>query len=207
MTISSSDRERFQTTVSDFQPQIEEDMCLPTALKNVLDELATRTGESKLGLSLSRLNDICDYRSGFASSAERVPARLNPEISEIGFEVRTDTGLDFEDLQSVIENERTSLPIIDLHGDYFKHVEGYDPQPGIDGYPWSHTVIPFEVNSQVILFYDPFEEIFTRSSKVDVPPTKMEKSPVWDWWSRQDRWGMWIAQRDQAVIGQDLGGK
>ena len=42
MTITESDEETYQATVSDFQPQITADACLPTAIKNILDDVAER---------------------------------------------------------------------------------------------------------------------------------------------------------------------
>ena len=44
MTITDADIEAYQSTVSEFMPQIEPDACYPTAIKNVLDRLADRKG-------------------------------------------------------------------------------------------------------------------------------------------------------------------
>lgn len=113
MTITQSDRDAFQSTVEDFQPQINEDQCLPAALKNVLDDLANRH-DGDHTLSLSDLDDICDYREGAASSTRNIHARLNPEIREYGTEVKTATGINFDDLQAIIDEKDRSLPIVEL---------------------------------------------------------------------------------------------
>lgn len=97
MTITDVDREAFHTTVEEFKPQITEDMCLPTALKNVLDEFAERHGADS-PLSLSDLNDICDYREGSASTAYGVPTKLDPEIEEYGIKTCINMGISFDDL-------------------------------------------------------------------------------------------------------------
>lgn len=159
MTITDADREAFQSTVEEFRPQITEDMCLPTALKNVLDELAERHGADG-PLSLSDLNDICDYRAGSASTAQGVPAKLDPEIEEYGLETRISIGTSFEDLQAIIDDNDRSLPIVELDSAYFDSVDDYDPRAGVDGYQWDHIVIPFAVNEETVLFYDPYGEIF-----------------------------------------------
>lgn len=204
MTITSEDRERFDQTTSRFQPQAEEDACLPTALKNVLDNLSERVDQPRLSLSQSRLNDICDYRQDMGASARRVPNRLNPEISSTGYQVKIGTRLEWDDLQTIIEDEQSSLPIVELDSEYFNSVEGYNATAGPDGYQFNHVVIPFKVNTQKVLFYDPFEAIFTRSSNINVPPTKRDKAQFYEWWSRTEggRWTMWIVQRDQTLLGQ-----
>lgn len=180
-------------------------MCLPTALKNILDELAERQDNNHLSLSLKRLNDICDYRSGMASSARKIPSRLNPELRDSGHEVRIETGIGWDDLQGIIVDDRCSLPIIEVAPEYFDYVENYSPRSGIDGYQFTHTIIPFKVNSQKVMFYDPFEQIFTRSSNIDLPPTKFDKARLYELWSRGEstRWSLWISERDQAMITQD----
>lgn len=200
MTITESERETFHSTAADFRPQITEDMCLPTALKNVLDELANRH-DADSPLSLSDLNEICDYRNGAASTAQNVPALLDPEIEEHGLETRISIGTSFEDLQAIIDDNDRSLPIVELDSAYFDSVDGYDPRGGIDGYQWDHVVIPFAVNDETILFYDPFEEIFQRSSRIDSPPTERSKTQFYEWWTAAgSRWTMWLQRSDQQVL-------
>lgn len=200
MTITDADRETFQSTVKDFQPQITEDMCLPTALKNVLDEFAERH-DSDSPLSLSEINDICDYRAGGASTSHGVPARLDPEIEEYGIETRIIYNATFEDLKAIIKDDDRSLPIVELDSAYFESVDGYDPRGGIDGYQWNHVVIPFTVNEETVLFYDPFEGIFQRSSRIESPPTERSKIQFYEWWTTaSSRWTMWLQRRDQQVL-------
>lgn len=200
MTITDADRETFQSTVEDFQPQIAEDMCLPTALKNILDEFAERHG-SDGPLSLSELNDICDYRAGGASTSRNIPARLDPEIEEHSIETRIIYNASFKDVQAVIDDEDRSLPIVELDSAYFESVEGYDPRGGIDGYQWAHVVIPFTINAETVLFYDPFEEIFQQSSRIESPPTERSKTQFYEWWTAaSSRWTMWLQRQDQQVL-------
>lgn len=200
MTITQSDRETFQTAVEDFRPQIQEDNCLPTALKNVLDHHADRHGLD-LNLSLSDINEHCDYREGMGATARGVPAQLNPEIEDHGLEVRVSIGTSLDDLDAIIEDGDRSLPIVELDDAYFDSIDGYNPRPGIDGYQWTHVVIPFKVNTDKVLFYDPYEKIFARSGRIDIPPTERSQTEFYEWWSTPDtRWTMWIEQRDQQTL-------
>lgn len=200
MTITDTDRETFQETVTDFRPQITADMCLPTALKNILDELANRHNFN-MTLSTSDLNDICDYREGFAATSRNIPARLNPEIKKYNIEVKVAGGTSFQDLEAIIRADERSLPIVELDSAYFDSVDGYNPRGGSDGYQWNHTVIPFAVNDETVLFYDPYEQIFQRSSNIDAPPTERSKTQFYEWWTAAaSRWTMWIQLRDQQIL-------
>lgn len=200
VTITDADREAFRTTVDDFRPQITEDMCLPTALKNVLDEFADRH-DSDSPLSLSDLNDICDYRAGAAATAQDVPPKLDPEIAEYGIETRIMLNASFDDLDAIITDDERSLPVVELDGAYFDSVDGYDARPGVDGYQWQHVVIPFAINDETVLFYDPFEEIFQRSARIDNPPTERSKTEFYEWWTAANsRWTMWFERSDQQTL-------
>ena len=200
MTITEADRETFQSKVDDFQPQVHPDQCLPTALKNVLDEMAERHG-GKQPLSLSDLDDLCEYERGLASVARNIHARLNPEIEDMGVEVKTARGVNIEDLDAIINDDSRSLPVVELHQNYFDSIENYDPRSGSNGYQWFHVVIPFAVNDETILFYDPFCQILLRSSRIDTPPTERPQRQFFEWWTTSSgRWTLWIERKDQQIL-------
>jgi len=175
-------------------------MCLPTALKNILDEFADRH-DAESPLSQSELNDICDYREGNGATSYGVPDRLDPEIEEDGIETRITINTSLNDLQAIIDDRERSLPLVELDAAYFESVDGYDARAGGDGFQWNHIVIPFTVNEETVLFYDPFEQIFQRSSYIDTPPTERSKTEFYEWWSAaSSRWTMWLQRKDQQVL-------
>ena len=200
MTITEAERQTFEATVEDFHPQILEDMCLPTALKNVLDEFAARH-DAGSPLSQSDLNDICDYREGNAATTHNIANRLDPEIEEYSIETRITINTSLDDLQAIIDEHERSLPLVELDAAYFESVDGYDVRGGSDGYQWNHIVIPFAVNDETVLFYDPFEQIFQRSGRIDSPPSERSKTEFYEWWSSaSSRWTMWLEREDQQVL-------
>lgn len=85
MTITDTDMETYQATVSDFVPQIKADTCYPTAIKNILDELAGRKGLDGMSMSISDINELCNYREGMYTEEEIIPEALSRELSEFGF--------------------------------------------------------------------------------------------------------------------------
>ncbi|MDZ7731609.1 MAG: hypothetical protein U5K37_12905 [Natrialbaceae archaeon] len=167
MTITSQDRAFFSETAAEFHTQYELDHCLPTAVKNVLNELADRIDEPKLQTNMSDLNDHLDYREGAAAASDRLGARLDPLLEEHGYETRTMTGTSIEELAGIIDDQSASLPCCDLDPEYFATVDrGYAVESGVDRYGrWPHTVIPFAVNDSSVLYFDPFLEFFADDSE------------------------------------------
>lgn len=201
MTISPEDRERYEAIVSKFTPQPRPDMCFTAALKNVLDELGSRHGVNGISVSIQELNEIFDYRDQFASSTRDIPARLDPVLRDYGYDSRVVSGIGIEDLQAVILDDDRSYPIVDVHESYFETVVDYDPRPGGDGFQWSHVIVPFTVNHKEILFYDPYEEIFQRSTRVNAPPVEMSQSQFFELWSAPEtRWTMWVQREGQRTL-------
>jgi hypothetical protein len=185
---------------------LEEDSCLPTALYNILGDLEDRTGASGLDLSLTQVENICDFRPGMSSVVEGVCSRLNPEIESSKYKAKAETGLGFDKLDSILSNDNSSLPIIELDEDYLTSVDSYEPRPGIDGFNWLPVVIPFKINSDKILLYDPFEGVFAQSANAALPPREADKDMIWEWWSRgeRERWTLWLDEEEQLSLGHDF---
>lgn len=203
MTITETDEETYQATVSEFQPQITADGCYPTAIKNILDELAEREGHDEMSLSLSDVNDLCNYREGLYTEEEIIPEALTREVSEYGYQAVEASGaeMDYERLQQIIDDENSSLPIVELDPSYFDEVENYRVQ----GEPEStHTVIVFKVNDNKVLYYDPYENFFERSSRIDEAPYTWDKTSFYELWSgdREERWTFWLEKKDQSLLSQ-----
>lgn len=203
MTITDEDREQFRVTTADFHAQPEPDNCLPTAVKNVLGDLADRKDEPELEYSVSDIANQLDYQRGAAATSSRVASRIDPLIEDAGYEVKTMVGVDIDQLQTVIESEDRSLPICELHSEYFDDVDqGYSPEPGRDEYGrFNHVVIPMATNDESILFYDPFVHFFAAID--DSTGVAMERSMTefYEWWSRPEkRWTLWVEPMSQQTL-------
>ena len=212
MTITSGDLERFQTTAGDFHTQPEPDSCLPTAIKNLLDELADRKNESSLRYSISNIADALDYIETRASTSDHLAARLDPFLEDAGYEVNAMMGVGYDQLQKIIDSEDRSLPACELHEQYFEDIgqytDGYIPEPGLDGYGrWRHVVIPFKFNDDTVLYFDPYIQFFHNletlddSGAMNVPINAFN-----EWWSRPEkRWALWVEPMEQRKLGSSLG--
>ncbi|QCW04366.1 hypothetical protein [Natrinema pallidum] len=208
MTITEGDYEQYQETVDGFHSQQVPDSCLPTALKNILDEFAERAGESGLEFSLRQLNNICDYNKGMASTAEFVPERLEDKVGDNGYTAKVAINLDMSELSSIIDGDSSSYPIVELDPSYFDTIDEWDPRPGVDGRNWPHIIVPFKVNTDSVLYHDPFDEMMVRSSYVDNPKCEISIAEFYDLWSgqAQSRWTMWVQEKPQTTLDQIAAG-
>lgn len=201
MTITEDDREVYDSVASGFHSQHEPDMCLPTAIKNVLDDLEARHEIDGLSMSLSDLNDILGYEYEFATASKGLPEKLDPIIGEVGYTTKISVNIELEDLESIIQDESRSYPIVDLDDAYFDSVKNWNPRAGSDGYQWPHVVIPFAVNHEEVLFYDPMGEIAMKYPGVSSPPSERSYAEFNEWWSAPEtRWTLWFQREGQRTL-------
>lgn len=197
MTITRSDRDRYESTVTEFHVQSEPDNCFPTALKNIFDELADRKDEQGLRYSVSDIAEALDYVEHRASRSDRLASRLDPLLQEAGYEVNVMTGVDYDQLQTIIDSEDRSLPVCEFHEQYFEDVgqftDEYTPEPGLDGFGrWQHVIIPFKFNEETVLYFDPYIQFFHNLDTLDeTGAMNVPFSAFNEWWSRPEkRWAL-----------------
>ena len=207
MTIKEDDRKQFQATVNDFQKQHEVDSCFPTVVKNVLDELADRENDSAFRHSISDIGDALEYNEGHASRSDRLSNRLDPLIKGANWETCYMSGVDYSQLKKIIELDKYSLPICELHEQYFEDIGQYTDQyvveHGIDGSGrWKHTVIPFKFNDTKVLYFDPYISFFEDPRNLDDAGGLEVPIRVFrEWWNRPTkRWAMWFEPKEQSTI-------
>jgi hypothetical protein len=202
VTITDKDRERYQSRVTDFTAQPEPDNCLPTAIKNVLDDLAARKDKPGLSHSLSDLNDQLGYERGAATATHRLVSRIDPLIDESGYESNVMVGVGMDQLETIIESGDRSLPVCDVDSSYFELIEhGYSPEQGRDGYQFNHVVIPFALNEETILMYDPYMNFFNSSANSSNTGIELTFNQFYEKWSRpQKRWTFWLEPMKQQTL-------
>lgn len=209
MTIETADWNRYHEATEDFHYQAEPDSCFPTALKNIFDELADRIGEPSIRHNISDIADALDYENNRASATDRLSSRLDPLLEDGRYEVNAMTGMGYEQLNTIIDDDQRSLPICELHMQYFEDIgqytERYTPEPGLDGYGrWPHVVIPFKFNDETVLFFDPYIQFFhdlddiDESGALNVPLRAFN-----EWWTRPEkRWTLWAEPMEQLPMQQ-----
>jgi hypothetical protein len=204
VTISTEERKSYQTAVSDFWRQTEEDTCLTRAIQNITGELGRRHNVPELEVEHERIKRVCDYKPHWGASTDPLPESLNDIIQPHGYTARIETEIQREELADIVETDDASLPIVELSPAYLHHVEGYDVQAGMHGEAMPHTVVVFTINHETIQFFDPFEDFYSPPQEGGAPPSQLPKSKFYQWWSGREskRWTMWVEQVPQQTLDQ-----
>jgi hypothetical protein len=210
VTITQSEEDSFQAEISDFHAQHFEDQCYPAAVKNIVDRLATRKNKEGMSVSLSEVNDICGYKRGLQCEEDMIPPRLTNAVTDYGYEavVKTAPEMDLEQLEIIIQDDDTSLPIVELDPEYFRRVsevvDGYEAQPD-PGNELAHVVIPFKINSEEVLYYDPYETYHEKKPGVDDAPYRWPLMDFYELWSEdyEERWTLYLRRRGYQLT--DIG--
>lgn len=203
VTIEKVDVNRFKST-SDayFKPQPTPDYCLPIGIRNILEELADRHDAPNLAIPRREIEDITNYTPGFASSSEQVPAVLGAELEDIGYTVKQQQNTQLAELDEIIQRGTASYPLVELDPKYFDYIENWSPQSSRRGYSFPHVIVPFKINSDDLLYYDPFDQMMVQSGRVDESKVKISKNNFFDLWNEgpNPRWTMWVEQLEQQTL-------
>ncbi len=200
MTITTEDVETYEAKIDGFATQPEEDQCLTTATKNVLDEISGRR-DVDFQFSISDLNDLCDYRPETGQDSILLQENLNSELEDYGYEMKLSRGLNEEDLRAIVKDDRRSYPIASVSPRYFDEVENsYKPRRGSSGdYQLQHVLIVFAVNSEKVLYYDTFHDIFERRQNVEVE-REMSDNLFYQLWSETGNEVLWVQKEGQRTL-------
>lgn len=207
MTISEEQRETYQSTVSEFTRQSEENTCLAIVLKNVVDELAERQDLPDMAIEKEEVLDMVDYDPFYGCTSDFLPERLNPHLQDFNYEVKEDRALSLDDLEELIHDQATSYPIVELDERYLgwvNEVDGFHADVGSYGRTEPHTVIPFAFNDETVMIFDPFESFYLPSPGESAPPKQVPQPLFYEWWSGEStpRWTLWIEPPSQQTLGQ-----
>lgn len=202
MTITQSDRRTYQSKVSEFERQEAVNTCLSRSIQNILGELSDRHDRPEITIDHDVILDVCDYLPKWGCSVEFLPESLNGELNQHGYSAYIETHLEVNELESIIENDQMSFPIVELSPAYLHHADGYEVQDGMYGQAQPHTVVAFTVNDELIQFFDPYEDFYSPPDSGGAPPSQITQSQFYQWWSGREekRWTMWIEEEPQQTF-------
>lgn len=203
LTITSEDRRSYQSRVSRFARQTEEDTCFTRAIQNILVDLARCHDTPAVEISHDDAKKACDYRPRFGASSDPLPESLDEHLDPHGYTARIETDVDHSKLGEVIESGTKSLPVVELSESYLHHVDQYDVRAGMHGNSMPHTVVVFTINHDEVQFFDPYEDFYTPPENGGAPPSQIPKSNFFQWWTEGTRrWTMWIEEQPQRTLEQ-----
>lgn len=203
MTLHQEDFDHYEETTSSFkyQPGIQD--CLPVCVKNILDELAERHDQPQIRHSESEIKRMSDYDADFGSTGRLLVSNLSSELQDYGYTVKDQTNMEFAELNDVIQTPTASYPTVSVSPDYFDLFKDWDPRGSRRGKNRPHMLIPFKLNSEEILFFDPYGRMQLRSGAVRKPKRRLERGGFFDVWDTErtfPRYALWIAKLEQSTL-------
>lgn len=197
MTINKSDITEFESTTDQFKYQPGLQDCLPVAVKNALSELADRHEKPQIEHSEQEIKEMSDYDPEFGTSGRYLISNLSAELEQFGYTVKDQTNGTIEDLEGLIESNSSSLPVVSLKPEYFDEIKEWDPRGSRRGKNRPHTVVAFKINSEEVLFFDPYGEIQLRSGARNQPKRRLEQRKFLELWDTEKSWPRWMLWIDR----------
>ncbi len=155
--------------VEDFRWQAREIDCEPTQVYNLLVELSRRHGDPSVRLGynvviglLPPLLEGVSWNRAVGSLGHRVPANYQVRYS-IGSESR------WPDVERVLTNEETSLPLIGVSREYWHEVA--DRLPAAD--ETDHALLVLSSSAERVEVFDSYIAILNRSTRARSPKRRL----------------------------------
>lgn len=164
------------------------------ALLNMLSAYREQESRFDLDPDENTVRRSWGFRSEFDGNFSQIETRLNNKLSGTPYEAMVETGMAVEELNRILENSTASLPMVELHPDYYEKVEeDYFVQPGQHEKYETPVVLPVMVEDELIIYWDPYFDYFTGNSDGNTEMT-ISKNVFLELWSRADRtrWTLWI---------------
>lgn len=203
MTIRSADLTRYEERTDGFKYQPDLQDCLPVAVKNILDDLSQRHEKPQIKFSESDIKDMSDYDPDFGSTGRYLVANLSTELENYGYTVKDQVNASPQRLEKIIQSDKASQPVVSVCPKYFDQFENWDPRGSRRGKNRPHSLIVFKINSDEVLFFDPYGKIQLRSGSVTEEKKRWERREFFDCWNTETsfpRWVLWIDRLQETTL-------
>jgi hypothetical protein len=203
MTITDEDIVGYEDTTEHFKHQPGLQDCLPVAVKNILSELAEQHEKPQIEHSESEIKEMSDFDPEMGTSGRSLVPNLSAELEPFGYTVKDQTNGTPEDLNSVITSSSSSMPVVSLKPAYFDEIANWDPRGSRRGRNRPHAIVLFKMNSEEVLFFDPYGEMQLRSGNRTQPKRRLKYRKFLDLWNTQKswpRWALWIDRLQETTL-------
>lgn len=203
MTITEEDISDYESTTADFKHQPGLQDCLPVAVKNALAELADRHEKPQIEFSESEIKEMSDFDPEMGTSGRTLIPALSGELEDYGYTVKDQTNCSLQDLEERISSTSSSLPVVSVKPEYFDEIKEWDPRGGRRGKNRTHTLVIFKINSEKVLFFDPYGQMQLRSGRKNEPKRELSQRKFLDLWNTKKswpRWTLWIDRLQETTL-------
>ena len=198
--MTSDGADSFQTVASAFSRSESELTSLVLSVENVLSHYYENEPRFPVDPEEEDLARLCGYRSEFDGNFSQLEDRLNNKLSESAYNAHSNYKLDISDLAEILDEEYYSLPIVELHSDYYEEAD-YIVQPGQYGKNETPILIPVAVDDGQVLYWDPFIDFYYGGPE-DTRERAISDTKFIKLWSDASKtnWTFWIDRAPQQKL-------
>jgi len=198
--VSPEDADSYQAAVGAFTRPETELNSLILSVENVLGHYYDQDERFPVDPEDEDLVRLCGFRSEFDGNFAQLQDRLNNKLLNTAYEARANYALSIEDLGEILSEEYYSLPLVELHPDYYEKTD-YMVQPGQHGASETPIVIPVAIDEGQVTYWDPLVDYFYGGSD-DTRERALTDTTFIKLWSDASKmnWTFWIARKPQQTL-------
>ncbi len=195
MSLAELPIQEYATITSSFLPQMSPVMCYSASLTNILNHLKEKEGLSFRKFTLSRMNQICNFKEDLGCYEPDIPIAMNEFLKPYDYEWKCERGpkMTIARLRPIVNNHTNSLCLVNVNLSDYCEAIGIK---SIGRKIGNHVLVVMGINHDIIYLWDPMENYF-KGSRNGWQLTKYLPIPtflnVWDR-AEDSRWVGW-AQR------------
>jgi hypothetical protein len=188
--------------ISPFGAQGRLDEDLPNVIKNMFREYASNPDvPDDLELSERLIRNVCDQRD-IGPVSLNIGTRLSAEIADFPFEVEYQSGLDADELQTLVDEPEFSYPTVSLSQQEYDPT-GYEIDTDKNGHARKLYVLVMAVNHNEVLLYDPLRYAAVENPN-GIEATEVPKPMFVNAWEGrlESTSTLWIRSTEQTRISR-----
>lgn len=170
------------------------------AVESILGEYYHREPGFPLNPEAEDVPQLCGYRSEYGGNFSELEDRIGNKLVDTAYSPHSDYTVTMEELSEIVNETNYSLPLVELHPDYFDTAE-YMVQPGQFMENEIPFVVPVGVEEDQVLYWDPLADFYFGEEE-DTRERTLSDTTFLNLWSDASKmnWTFWIARGEQSTL-------
>lgn len=189
-----------QTAISAFSRPESELTGLILSVENILRHYYHQEPRFPVNPEDEDLVRLCGYRSEYGGNFAQLQDRLNNKLVDTAYTAHSDYAIDIEELSEIINEDNFSLPLVELHPDYFEEVD-YIVQPGHLQKNETPILIPIAIDDGQVMYWDPLADFYFGGVD-DTRERPLSDTTFITLWSEATKmnWTFWLSRGQQTTL-------
>lgn len=189
-----------QTAISAFSAPNSELTGLVQAVESVLRDYHQQEPAFPITPEDEDIPQLCGYRSEYGGNFSELENRIGNKLVDTAYSPHSDYTVTLEELSEMISEGNYSLPVVELHADYFDKAE-YMVQPGQFMENETPFIVPVGVEEGQVLYWDPLADFYFGGEE-DTRERTLSDTTFLNLWSDASKmnWTFWIARGEQSTL-------